>query len=804
MGQGGDVVKILAAEDNTEVFLNCESETTLNAGEVYRIKLLAPTVINASSPITVAQFNSSQECNASQIGDPNMLNLFPTDHQGFEARFESPNATSGIGFSYFSKHFVNIVTAGSDVNVIQLNGNNIASSFSTFPGNTSLAYAQIELSAGTQILESSAPFYAYSYGFGDYDAYTYNLGYSTIEPVPLVCLEVFSDGLFCVDSLITFSVLSNQDIQSYSWDLGNAQTSTLASPGTSYATPGFYTVTIEVILADGSTLSESISLQIFDCPTNPCIDPVSVEIIADGDPCEGPVQFSYVSDSTFNTLVWDLGNGLLYSEQSPDFEYPDEGTYTVTLMAYDIYNCLYTASFELEVPDCNGPCSNAGEVNILVDGTFCVDSLLTFSVDVDFDQIGIVLVDWIFSNGQTFFTDEVTLTFTEPGDYVVEFFGEELFYGCEYFGALEFTIDDNCIVDPCENLPGLSLGIQGEFCTDSLLIFNYSTTANLVAYEWVFNNGVVINDPIAAISFAPEGVYGYTFTAFDADGCEFNETFLFDIEDCEFIDPCLDLDAMTIVTDGVLCLGETLSFQAQVNANLTDYEWDFGIGIPFIDPNPTYVFPAVGTYEVFLTAFDNNGCEYFAEIMFDILDCDDPCTNLPPLNITGETTYCSTETVELGYTTDAGLVEVEWSAGLIAGTGDNFSFIPPEGVSAEMVTLEATDINGCDYFETVTIEIEDCTPEEECEIYFPNIFSPNGDGTNDSFRALYQCPPTSYYLAIYSRWGGLIFETTNPELAWDGTFEGEEMPTEVYALFIRYQLPGGEEKQEYGDLTLVR
>ncbi|MCB0642047.1 MAG: gliding motility-associated C-terminal domain-containing protein [Phaeodactylibacter sp.] len=103
------------------------------------------------------------------------------------------------------------------------------------------------------------------------------------------------------------------------------------------------------------------------------------------------------------------------------------------------------------------------------------------------------------------------------------------------------------------------------------------------------------------------------------------------------------------------------------------------------------------------------------------------------------------------------------------------------------------------------IEVVDCTPTEDCEIYFPNVFSPNLDGTNDTFRALYNCTPETFYLAIYNRWGGLIFETTNPEAVWDGTFEGEKMPIDVYARLARYRLPGAtEELLEYGDLTLLR
>ncbi|MCB0642097.1 MAG: IgGFc-binding protein, partial [Phaeodactylibacter sp.] len=220
-GQGGDVVKILAQEDGTQVYFNCALETTLDAGEFYRVELSAPTVINAQLPITVAQFNSSQECNPSGVGDPNMLQLVSTDHQGFSSRFVSPSETNGLGNAYFSDHFANVVTATADVAAIQLDGASIASEFTPFPNNIDFSYAQLEVGRGQHHLQSTAPFYAYAYGFGDYDAYTHNLGYSAEVPVELLCLEIQTDGVYCVDSLIQFTALSNQAIVGYSWDFGN-------------------------------------------------------------------------------------------------------------------------------------------------------------------------------------------------------------------------------------------------------------------------------------------------------------------------------------------------------------------------------------------------------------------------------------------------------------------------------------------------------------------------------------------------------------------------------------------------------
>jgi gliding motility-associated-like protein len=60
-----------------------------------------------------------------------------------------------------------------------------------------------------------------------------------------------------------------------------------------------------------------------------------------------------------------------------------------------------------------------------------------------------------------------------------------------------------------------------------------------------------------------------------------------------------------------------------------------------------------------------------------------------------------------------------------------------------------------------------CT--DNCPIYFlPNIFTPNGDGVNDFFIPLPYKFVESIDLKIFNRWGGLIFETTDPDINWDG------------------------------------
>lgn len=84
----------------------------------------------------------------------------------------------------------------------------------------------------------------------------------------------------------------------------------------------------------------------------------------------------------------------------------------------------------------------------------------------------------------------------------------------------------------------------------------------------------------------------------------------------------------------------------------------------------------------------------------------------------------------------------------------------------------------------------------------PNVFSPNGDGENDYFY-ITATGLDDYELMILNRWGNVVFESSNPNEGWDGTFNGTPCTEGVYF----YKLKGkqkNKEINEHGFLTLVR
>ncbi|MFY7936155.1 MAG: gliding motility-associated C-terminal domain-containing protein [Flavobacterium sp.] len=83
-------------------------------------------------------------------------------------------------------------------------------------------------------------------------------------------------------------------------------------------------------------------------------------------------------------------------------------------------------------------------------------------------------------------------------------------------------------------------------------------------------------------------------------------------------------------------------------------------------------------------------------------------------------------------------------------------------------------------FDTTEIKIEACN----CYIYFPNAFTPNGNGLNEVFLPVSNCKITNYQLIILNRWGVKIFESNNPNIGWNGKLNEILQSNEVYV----YQL----------------
>ena len=90
------------------------------------------------------------------------------------------------------------------------------------------------------------------------------------------------------------------------------------------------------------------------------------------------------------------------------------------------------------------------------------------------------------------------------------------------------------------------------------------------------------------------------------------------------------------------------------------------------------------------------------------------------------------------------------------------------------------------------------------EIYMPNAFTPNGDGLNDSFGVSEYNRNKFIKLSIYNRWGQVMFETTEKEKKWDGTFKGQLQTAGIYVYYLQMETLDGKALSKKGIITLIR
>ncbi|MFO0495715.1 MAG: gliding motility-associated C-terminal domain-containing protein [Flavobacteriia bacterium] len=93
-------------------------------------------------------------------------------------------------------------------------------------------------------------------------------------------------------------------------------------------------------------------------------------------------------------------------------------------------------------------------------------------------------------------------------------------------------------------------------------------------------------------------------------------------------------------------------------------------------------------------------------------------------------------------------------------------------------TILFTDQNGCTDTDEVTVHFEPI-------IYVPNTFTPNDDENNQGFQVIAK-NITDFQLLIFNRWGELIYEMTDLQDYWDGSYKGLKCQDGTYVWKLTY------------------
>jgi gliding motility-associated-like protein len=130
--------------------------------------------------------------------------------------------------------------------------------------------------------------------------------------------------------------------------------------------------------------------------------------------------------------------------------------------------------------------------------------------------------------------------------------------------------------------------------------------------------------------------------------------------------------------------------------------------------------------------------------------------------------------------------------------------VAPLMTTSYSIFVETTD--GCSDEDDLTIFVD-----RRKQIYVPNAFSPNNDGSNDLFflNARADVVANVRSFSIFSRWGEAVFKVTDflpndPVFGWNGTHRGAPLNNAVFVWFAEIEFVDGAVEIFKGDVLLMR
>jgi gliding motility-associated-like protein len=297
-----------------------------------------------------------------------------------------------------------------------------------------------------------------------------------------------------------------------------------------------------------------------------------------------------------------------------------------------------------------------------------------------------------------------------------------------------------------------------------------------IEFAWSTGNK---NDTTNAVGSLKAGAYSVTMV--DGNGCESSMDIIVESHPSPIITVSKTPETCER-SDGTI----TLSVNSVMPADKLEYTWDGRS-----ETIPALTNLKAGKYEV--TVFDSV-CTVTETI--EIEHVNGPVANFESnsYNVASNTIFTLTDISQ-------GTVNT-WHWDMEDGTQTGKIVYYTYGKSGDYrVFLEVKDENGC--IDTISKIIH---VYEELNVFVPNMFTPNGDKYNDTWKpVMSEYSKEGYQLSVFDRWGQRIFHTTNPDEEWDGTVNGKYVASNsVYSYRVMVRDFTGQEYEFVGQVTVIR
>lgn len=629
------------------------------------------------------------------------------------------------------------------------------------------------------------------------------------SPINNDCLT--TGGFLGNDTAACSAVLfdaSGSGASTYLWQDGSTD-ATFTANG-----PGTYWVLASI---DCCISSDTVIVSSTAAPTA-SFDPQS-------DPCLFEVTFTNTSINA-DQFDWQFGDGSSSSLEQPTNTYDSTGTYTVVLIASNgcgadtaSQDVTITAQASLTLSGPDSLCANEEALYaVLLDGANILSSQWSTG-EMDTDSVLFstassveVSVNITGDNGCTY-SSAIELLITPPpsADFTLatEDCGNQVQFTDASTGALSWSWDFDNGSGSSSPSPLAEYQLPGTFVV--VLVVSNDCGSDTVSQELVLGptGNVSINGPSV---LCPDSIGSFTVTLNGADitsvdwsnGSDDATTQFSTPDDANFSvsvygdDGCMYADTIAISVLSAPQAGFTTavdpcdSVVQFIDASLNGlaWQWDLGNGQSSSLADPEATYPSPGMYTATLIVSGECGTDTASQNI--------GIGALGTLHLQGPATICDNEEVAYSVTLVGGSVShVQWS------TGDTTSSILLQVSGDQLLTATVVGDDGCVYEAEVDVQVIGL--DGAAAAYVPNVFSPNGDGLNETFAPVLSDPDSFRELLIFNRWGQEIYATSSIAQPWNGRVDGDPVPDGTYVYIVRWKdRCTGVKKEEHGHVTLLR
>ncbi len=230
-----------------------------------------------------------------------------------------------------------------------------------------------------------------------------------------------------------------------------------------------------------------------------------------------------------------------------------------------------------------------------------------------------------------------------------------------------------------------------------------------------------------------------------------------------------------------------------------DIEWDLGDGEKSKAISPKHTYTDEGIYFVNLIITSPIGCKTSASFPSWINVAKSPIANFDynPTKLSNYNRQINLKDKSIDSETHIYIIDDK-----ITTLDRNYTYVFADTGVHKLEQIVAR-LNGCSDTLIQYIDVEPII-----NYFVPNAFTPNGNGSNEVFFGVggYWEWMQDFKFSIWDRWGGKIFESSDPNKAWNGLYDntGYEVQPGVYVYLVEYLAPRDKRVKLKGFVNLIR